>query len=353
MMAEAMQRLAYRLAIAIMVPLILAAPFVVNVQMVEAADFTSRRLDLSDSNPAIAADHTLSFEYVTGANTGSLLIEYCATSPLFAVACVPPVGLDLTTGTLSSETGETGFSIDAASTANTYLLTRVPAVVTPQPASYLFTGVTNPDNPGSYYVRFSSYASVDASGARIDEGGLAWTVQDPVNFTTFVPPVLLFCLGTSIPTNSCSSATGDNIDFGDFSTASTAQGTTQMLAATNGVGGYNITISGTTMTSGNNVIPGLAAPAASAQGTSQFGINLRDNSVPNIGSNVSGVGAGSPRPDYNTPNQYKFVDGDVVASSAISTDINRFTTSYIVNISPDQKAGVYATTLTYIAFANF
>ena len=352
-MADAMQSIVYRLATTTMVLLLLAAPLVVNVQIAEAADFTSRRLDLSDSNPAVIADHELSLDFVTAASVGSLSIEYCATSPLFAIACIPPTGLNLSTGGLASESGETGFSVDGSSTANVWILTRAASVVTPQNSRYLFTGVTNPTNPGSYFVRIGSYASADGSGPRIDEGGLAFTVQDPVNFTTFVPPVLLFCLGTSIPTNSCSSATGDEIDFGDFTSNSTAQGTTQMLAATNGVGGYNITLSGTTMTSGNNVIPGLASPTASSQGSSQFGMNLRDNSNPNIGSNVSGVGAGTPRPDYNIVNRFKFRDGEVVASSAVSTDINRFTSSYIVNISPDQAPGVYSTTLTYIAFANF
>ena len=352
-MAEAMHNKAYRLAITIMVSLFLATPFVVNIQIAEAADFTSRRLDLSDSKPLVTADHELSFDYVTAASVGSLAIEYCATSPLFAVACVPPIGLDLTTAAFASESGETGFSVHGSSSGNVWVLTRAASVVVPQNASYLFTDVTNPDNPGSYYVRIASFASLDATGPRIDEGGLAFSIQDPVNFTTFVPPVLLFCLGTSIPTNSCSSAVGNNIDFGEFSTASTAQGTTQMLAATNGVGGYDISISGTTMTSGNNTIPGLTTRTPSQQGASQFGINLRDNSVPNIGANVSGVGSGTPTTTYNTPNQYKFVNGEVVASSSNSTDINRFTSSYIVNVSPDQAPGVYSTTLTYIAFANF
>ena len=350
-----MRNLAYRLTTTLVVSLLIATPLqVLWPQSAEAADFTSRRLDLSDTRAATPSDHTLSFNWISALPVGSMTIEYCSTSPLFVVACVPPIGMDLTSGAaFSSESGETGFSVHPSTTANMWVLTRPAAAVTPQPGSYLFTNVDNPTTEGSYYVRFASYASTDGTGSRIDEGGIAFSINTPLDIGAFVPPVLLFCLGTSIPTNSCSSAVGSSIDFGEFSTSSTAQGTTQMLAATNGVGGYNITLTGTTMTSGNNVIPGLASPTTSQQGVSQFGTNLVDNSVPNIGANSSGSGSGSPTADYNNVNQFKFVDGDIVASSPISTDINRYTSSYIVNISEDQNPGVYATTLTYVAFANF
>lgn len=338
------------------VPLILAAPlWVLPAKQAQAADFTDRRLDLGSSVASDTTTHTLSFIWTTPASVGSMRVEYCANTPLFVLTCNAPAGMNLTSPNvvLSSESGETGFSI-LSRTANTITLTRPAAVVTETvtPSSYLFTNVRNPNATGSYYVRFSSYASLDGTGPRIDQGGLSFTMNDPLNIGAFVPPFLLFCLGRTIPTNSCASASGSEIDFGDFSTTNTSRGTTQMLAATNG-DGYNVSIAGTTMTSGNNIIPRLTTPTASIPGTSQFGLNLRDNSTPNVGANVTGVGSGTPTADYNTVNRYMFENGDIIASASVSTNINKYTHSYIVNISEDQNPGVYATTLTYIAFANF
>ncbi len=202
-------------------------------------------------------------------------------------------------------------------------------------------------------MRIGTFLTEDTSGPRTDEGGLAFAINEPLNVAVFVPPVLLFCVGTSIPTNSCSSATGDLIDFGELSPFATSNGTTQMLGATNGFGGYTISVSGTTMTSGNNIVTPSAVPAPSVIGTSQFGINLVDNSVPNVGVNESGIGTGFAATGYDSPNNFKFADGDIVARSNTSSNINKYTTSYIVNVDADQPAGVYSTTLTYTALASF
>jgi hypothetical protein len=66
------------------------------------------------------------------------------------------------------------------------------------------------------------------------------------------------------------------------------------------------------------------------------------------GSGVATIGAG-----YNTPNSYKFVSGDVIASSTTSDAYRLYTISYIVNIANGQAPGIYVTTLQYIALATF
>jgi hypothetical protein len=126
-----------------------------------------------------------------------------------------------------------------------------------------------------------------------------------------------------------------------------------MLVATNAPYGLNITSIGNSFTSGNNVIPALASPSSSSIGSSQFGLNLRDNSSPDIGEEPAGIGAASVNPQYNAPNLYKFVNGEAVASSTGTSDFKKFTVSYIVNVSQDQKPGIYSTTLLYNCLANF
>jgi hypothetical protein len=107
------------------------------------------------------------------------------------------------------------------------------------------------------------------------------------------------------------------------------------------------------MTSGNNTITALSSPTPSLPGISQFGINLRDNSSPQVGEEPAGPGTAAPAPDYNIPNFFTFRPGDTIASSSLSTEFNRLTVSYVANVSADQPVGVYSTTITYLAVAQF
>lgn len=278
---------------------------------VQAARLTSRSLRLSSSEPGEAnVRYRFSFGYTTAAAVGSVELELCSNDPFVGTACVAPAGLDAGAATLASQSGETGFSIHPSSTANRLVLTRVPTVVVPQLAVYEFSGVTNPDDGGSYYVRAATFSSTDATGPRIDEGGMAFMINTGFGVSAEVPPHLTFCVGITITGHNCSTASGDFIDFGQLSTASTRSGTSQFTATTNAESGYTVRLHGTTMTSGSNTIKALATPTASQTNTNQFGLNLRDNGQPNVGSNPSGPGSNAiPTTDYNQPNLYTFESG--------------------------------------------
>ncbi len=130
-----------------------------------------------------------------------------------------------------------------------------------------------------------------------------------------------------------------------------------MAASTNGVAGYAITINGTTLTcsacSGSPTIGALGAQTASSIGTAQFGLNLRANTTPAVGTDPSGSGSGTYTANYGTVNQYRFVTADSVASAAAATNANTFTSAYIVNVPGNQAAGTYSSVMTYIATATF
>ncbi|RYE15684.1 MAG: hypothetical protein EOP51_26645 [Sphingobacteriales bacterium] len=127
-----------------------------------------------------------------------------------------------------------------------------------------------------------------------------------------------------------------------------------MAVGTNASGGFAITANGTPMSAGMNVIDSPTSPTESVQGTNQFGLNLVANDAPIVGSNPEGEWANAiPSPDYSLPNRYKYVSGDVVAYSPNVSLMKKFTVSYIVNSSKNLKAGVYSTTITYIASGRF
>src|SRR5206468_99269 len=99
----------------------------------------------------------------------------------------------------------------------------------------------------------------------------------------------------------------------DFTAATPSVAQTQMVAASNADTGYTISVNGTTLTSGTNIIPALAVPDVSRPGVSQFGLNIVANTNPTVGANPSGAGTGVAASGYNQPNFYKFVSGDIVA----------------------------------------
>jgi hypothetical protein len=219
--------------------------------------------------------------------------------------------------------------------------------------SFQFTNVINPSAiNATVFVRISLYATDDTSGSSFDQGSVAFSTSTEFSIGGFVPPFLIFCVGVTVAVN-CSSTAGSLVNFGELRPESSQSVTTQFAAATNAVTGLQIFLNGQTLTSGNNIIPAIGTRSASIVGTSQFGINLRANTNPSIGSNSTGSGSIQPTADYNSQNQYKFVNGEVIARSTLPTEYNQFTVSYIVNVDSEQAAGVYATTLLYTALASF
>lgn len=328
---------------------------VASVHSTIAASFTLRSVLMSDSLAGKTdVTYTLSFSGGTTAMVGSIRLQMCQNDPFPGSPCTIPSGFDLSHAQLVDQLGATGFSIKTGTAQNELIMTRTPAPSSGGLTTFTVAGVTNPTIGGTYYGRLETFASTDASGMSQDTGGLAISfVETDVSIKTYVPPFLEFCIGNLIENEDCATATGNYIDFGDFSTTKASTGQTKMLVATNAEYGYSIAVTGTTLTSGTNVIPPLTVGTVSKPGTSQFGMNLRANATPAAGEDPIGLGRGTPSADYNTPNQYKFASGDVIASYKGPDYRKVYTANYIVNIAKDQAPGVYVSTLTYIALATF
>jgi hypothetical protein len=320
------------------------------VQSVSAAQLSQRSLTLGATAAGATTTHEFAFTYASGTTIGSVAFTYC-TSPLAQIVCDAPAGLDVSAATLQTQAGETGFVIQSQS-ANQIILSRAPSTAT-LASVYKFASAVNPTGaPGSFYVRITTYASLDGTDPETDFGAVVSATTQGVSIRSEVPPILNFCVGQSIP-GDCSTADGNVVDLGVLRSSSASSSTSQLMAATNAEFGLAITANGTTMTSGNNIIPALNAPTQSAPGNAQFGLNLRANSVPPVGQNPSGAGIANPAAQYNIPNRFVFHPGDVIATSPDATDTRKFTVSYLANVSPSQPPGVYTATLTYICTASF
>ncbi len=330
-----------------------AGPFAVT--KASAAQITSRSLKLSDS---ISGHHNttynLSFTTGTAGFVGSMEFQFCQNSALLEDPCIAPYGLDVLNANVTSQTGTAGFFKSPASSVNDFIVNQSPPLFINSGTAITFTlnNIVNPTDEGSYYVRVMTYANTTASGVPVDFGAMAFPINPGFSVSTEVPPYLTFCGGVSISGYDCNTANDSVIDFGQFSPAVTSAGQSQLVAATNAGSGYTIYSNGTTMTSGNNTLPTMQNDTSKA-GVSQFGINLRNNTTPNIGEDTTGPGTGSVTTNYNQPNRFRFVPGETIATATQVQDYRKYTVSYVVNVAKDQAPGVYSTTLTYVCLANF
>ena len=312
-----------------------------------------RSLLLNNSIVSGQSGFQLAFELSTPGPLGSIRAEFCSNSPALYDPCVVPSGLSLSGLQLTNQSGELGFSLANSGAPNVFIMTRPVLPSTVGPVKYVFADAVNPNQAGTVYVRLQTFATSNASGPSSDYGSIAIAFNSNVSISAEVPPYLIFCAAISIPTYTCDSATGNYINFGEFSPNRPSFGTSQILSSTNARDGYNITLAGTTLTSGNNAITALLAADVSRPGTPQFGLNLRANASPSGGGEPSGAGAGAPKGSYALANFYQFQQGDIVASVPKPDLTRRYTASYLVNVPKIQAPGIYVSTVTYICLGNF
>lgn len=324
-----------------------------NGQISWANQLSERSLSVSSAVPLASVSDDFKFNLASTTTLGSIKFLYCSNSPLLNDSCSAPAGLNLSNASLSYQSGNQGFSTAPTITSNSIIISRVPAPALSVKSEYIFTNVINPSTANqTVYVRITTYASSDASGSYSDNGSVAFALTSPFEVGAYVAPFLNLCADVTVASN-CAYESGENINLGDLSSHKSAGATSQIAASTNSPSGYALYILGSTMTSGNNIISPNVNASPSQVGVNQFGLNLRKNSQPNEGSDPSGKGSASPTFNYDQPNLYTFNDGDEIAGSNLPTDFNLFTASYVVNVSPAQPPGYYATSLTFLAAAQF
>lgn len=341
-----------RLTLTVLIALALVAELGPLAFRVHANKLPNRSVELSSSTISQSANYKFSFDITTPGPLGSIRFQFCSNNSLIGEPCVR-TDQDKTNIQLINQTGETGFTIFPTAAKNVIILTRDPSTANAGPVSYEFSGIVNPPDNGSYYVRVQTYDTSLPGGSDIDAGGIAYSINQGVSVNATVPPYLLFCDGLVISGYDCSTASGSYINFGELSTNFAKTGTTQIVVATNARYGYSLTVNGTTMQSGVHTINPMTGLDVSRPGTSQFGLNLVSNADPNVGQDPAGPGAGAPTANYSVSNRYMFNSGDVIASSPTSDAYRKYTVSYIVNVPSSQSPGIYVSTLTYIALATF
>lgn len=332
------------------------------------------------SKPGGVVSHKFTFTLPPGGSVGSIKFEYCTTAAdVGAATCVAPNGINAGSATLVSEAGSgiTGMTMHAATGPdfNSYYLSRGSAfaVSSATAVTYTIGSITNPTPLTglnmTFFVRITAYASLDTTGAVLDKGTVAASVNAQIVLDGTMPESLVFCTGATVGSLAgvpdCSTVTTGTISFTSlFSPTATASTTSQMAASTNAGTGYVITVNGATLTSGSNTISAMNTPGVSNHGNSQFGLNLTTNTIDTVAvgtaiapvSNTTNYRA-QALTDYAASDSYKFLSGDPIANSGNDvlggTDAQIYTVTYIANVPGSLPAGNYSTTLTYICTPTY
>jgi len=150
------------------------------------------------------------------------------------------------------------------------------------------------------------------------------------------------------------------VSLGLQSIGSTSTGTgTFYVSAYQANSGYVVRNASPGPQVGGYTMTSPSSPTASAVGTEQFGINLVANTSPaTFGAAAvqvpdSTFSFGAAASGYNTANQYKYVNGDIIAESTKSTGRTTYTISYIMNISTRTPAGTYVMNHILVATGTY
>lgn len=197
-------------------------------------------------------------------------------------------------------------------------------------------------NSSSTNYKSSASVGAPAVGGQYPAGGNSSSTNYQINggYETTHDPALSFAVSG-----------GTSINFGNLSTTATVTGTSTFNVIDYTSYGYIVQISGTPPTNGSHTFAAMSG-GASTIGTEQFGINLKANTTPSVGTNPSG-GLGVAATGYSTQNSYKYNSGDTIASAPKSSGQTNFTISYIVNASTTTPTGTYTGPLTLICTGTY
>ncbi len=204
--------------------------------------------------------------------------------------------------------------------------------------------LTNPSGTGSYTITIANDEDNNSSDDDTVSIAIRIIADDQVVVTATVDPTFTFSLSAN------------SVALGTLSASSAGSGSHTVSAATNGAGGFSISYNGATLTNGLNTIAAIGGTAAtSSTGTEQFGINLRDNTTPNIGSNVTqNSGTCGYAGQYGTADSFAYVASTTTTVTNVTTPSDCvYTVSYIANIASSTEAGSYSTTIDYIGTGMF
>lgn len=360
---------------------------------------STRSIDMSNSVAGAAStSYDVTFTTATAGAIEGLVIDFCDNDPIIGDACTYTSGQSTVTSsaTTSAVTGPSNGTFTVYSNASPLIVlvdsTASTSVVSGTVVNFTLSGITNPNYSActggtvpncTFYARVFTYttpagAEANTGGATIgtptDAGGIALSTNAQITITSKVQEQLSFCVYTSA---ACTTG-GAAVALGNTNGVLSSSGpyvdkNTKYDISTNAAHGAIVRMEGGTLTSGSSTITAIGSTAtASSAGSAQFGMCNYESSGSNLtmsayatyysggtcqaqttqtaGTGSTG-GAGSATFGFNTTNTLSTY-GDPISADAAG-GVSTGTIAFIANIPTTQTAGIYTTTLTFIATGTY
>lgn len=387
-----------RLAAALLLIIASVLPLFTN-QRVEAYNSpTDREVRLSSSaNGATGVTYKVKFTAATTGTVESIVVDFCGTTPIIGDTCTKPAGFDLgATPTVNLVSGLTATWTAAGANPDsgdyrTLTLTKAGGdslTAGTTDVEFDITGVANPTTTNaSFYARILTYANDSgadsaatytdtAPGNALDAGGVALSTAAEITVTAKVQERLVFCVYTTGAGNNCTGKSGAAVTLGDTNGVLDPSGpfvdkSAKYSITTNATGGAIVRLKGPTLTSGTNTIDAIGDTAVvSAAGTEQFGLCNYETAGSgmtftyatydgggNCGSTTQSAGTGTTGGAGTATFGLDTTDtattyGDPIATKPAG-DFSTATVALLGNVSNTTEAGIYTSTLMFIATGTY
>ncbi len=255
-MTKQISKYPVRLHATIVVLLVLVASKLLWVSASAAAGaISSASVSLSDTQPT-ESNVSYSYSFTVGSSTvlKAFRAQMCTTS---SGSCVAPTGFSASAATLASQPvgygDSSGWTND--SVTSSLQIKNSSNVAAPTGSQQIvFSNVTNPTNPGTYFVRLTTYSD-DTYTTEVDSATIAYVIVVAVTVSLTIDPTLTFNVtGTpastiykgALSTASLCNDTATSVTFGsaiqplspntDYDCAQT------LTTSTNAGSGYQVTI---------------------------------------------------------------------------------------------------------------
>lgn len=200
---------------------------------------------------------------------------------------------------------------------------------------------------GSNDAASSHYGSQESIGAPAIGAAAGNVYGTQSGATTTNDPTLSFSVNAA------------SVNLGALSSSTTKTGTASFSVSNYTSYGYVVQILGNPPDNGAHALSAMNPAATSVVGTEQFGINLVANTIPiTFGANPQQIpdnsfSFGNAANGYSTPNLYKYIPGDVIATSTKSSGKTTFTISYMTNIANNTQQGSYSGNQILVATGTY
>jgi len=360
---------------------------------------TTRSIEISSSVvSATSVSYLVTFNPATAGTLGGIDLDFC-TDPIIGDSCTVPTGFTTTASPtllaapsgFSTSTGSWGVTVNAGHNL-VYLTNATAQTETGISTAISFTiqGITNPSTLGSFYARIltwdtqahaNAYTSGGTPGAGIvDAGGIALSTTAQITITSKVQESITFCVYTSTYDSGACTGTGNAVTLGNGNGILSTIGSYTDLSTkydiqTNALHNVTIRFTGAPLTSGSNIIENstlsgtgstAATAYASTAGTAQFGLCTYEATGTTItpASTYSGTGptaCNTAASGYNLASTAIFGFNIANAASTYGDTLATVTpgataegiVGFLGNISNSTPAGIYTSTLTFIATGSY